>query len=70
VLFTKTSVNAADEDYDKLTNFSAVSPSASVHAARLNSSRKILADAEGAAAFRDRQRISGYIKRLTKLNPF
>ncbi|CZR69951.1 probable RTT103 Regulator of Ty1 Transposition [Phialocephala subalpina] len=50
VLSTKTSVNAANQDYDKLTGPSAVSPSAPVHAARLNGLLKTLANAEGAVA--------------------
>jgi regulator of Ty1 transposition protein 103 len=50
VLSTKTSVNAADHDYDKLTGPSAVAPSPPVHAARLNGLLKTLANAEGAVA--------------------
>lgn len=50
VLSTKTSVNAANQDYDKLTDASAVVPSAPVHAARLNGLLKTLANAEGAVA--------------------
>lgn len=50
VLSTKTSVNAANQDYDKLTDPSAVVPSAPVHAARLNGLLKTLANAEGAVA--------------------
>jgi regulator of Ty1 transposition protein 103 len=50
VLSTKTSVNAASQDYDKLTDPSAVTPSAPVHAARLNGLLKTLANAEGAVA--------------------
>lgn len=50
VLSTKTSVNAANQDYDKLTDASAVAPSAPVHAARLNGLLKTLANAEGAVA--------------------
>ncbi|KUJ07206.1 DUF618-domain-containing protein [Mollisia scopiformis] len=50
VLSTKTSVNAANQDYDKLTDPSSVSPSAPVHAARLNGLLKTLANAEGAVA--------------------
>lgn len=50
VLSTKTSVNAANQDYDKLTDPTSVSPSAPVHAARLNGLLKTLANAEGAVA--------------------
>lgn len=50
VLSTKTSVNAANQDYEKLTDPSSVSPSAPVHAARLNGLLKTLANAEGAVA--------------------
>ena len=50
VLSTKTSVNAANQDYDKLTDATAVAPSAPVHAARLNGLLKTLANAEGAVA--------------------
>jgi regulator of Ty1 transposition protein 103 len=45
---TRTSVNAANQDYDKLTDVNAVTPSAPVHAARLNGLLKTLANAEGA----------------------
>ena len=48
VLSTRTSVNAANQDYDKLTDPAAVTPSAPVHAARLNGLLKTLANAEGA----------------------
>ncbi len=50
VLSTRTSVNAANQDYDKLTDPNAVVPSAPVHAARLNGLLKTLANAEGAVA--------------------
>lgn len=50
VLSTKTSVNAANQDYEKLSDPSAVVPSAPVHAARLNGLLKTLANAEGAVA--------------------
>ncbi|TAQ90930.1 hypothetical protein B7494_g749 [Chlorociboria aeruginascens] len=50
VLSTKTSFNAANQDYDKLTDPAAVTPSAPVHAARLNGLLKTLANAEGAVA--------------------
>lgn len=50
VLSTKTSVNAASMDYEKLTDPAAVTPSAPVHAARLNGLLKTLANAEGAVA--------------------
>lgn len=50
VLSTKTSLNAANQDYDKLTDASATTPSAPVHAARLNGLLKTLANAEGAVA--------------------
>lgn len=50
VLSTKTSLNAASQDYDKLTDPSAQLPSAPVHAARLNGLLKSLANAEGAVA--------------------
>lgn len=50
VLSTKTSLNAANQDYDKLTDPSAPLPSAPVHAARLNGLLKTLANAEGAVA--------------------
>lgn len=50
VLSTKTSVNAANQDYEKLTDPSSVSHSAPVHAARLNGLLKTLANAEGAVA--------------------
>jgi regulator of Ty1 transposition protein 103 len=50
VLSTKTSVNAANQDYEKLTDVSAVTPSPPVHAARLNGLLKTLANAEGAVA--------------------
>ncbi|KAI9742584.1 MAG: hypothetical protein M1818_003725 [Claussenomyces sp. TS43310] len=49
-LSTKTSVNAANQEYEKLTDPSAVTPSAPVHAARLNGLLKTLANAEGAVA--------------------
>ncbi|KFZ05493.1 hypothetical protein V501_08280 [Pseudogymnoascus sp. VKM F-4519 (FW-2642)] len=47
---TKTAVNAATMDYEKLTDPAAVPPSAPVHAARLNGLLKTLANAEGAVA--------------------
>lgn len=50
VLSTKTSVNAAKQDYERLTDPSAAVPSAPVHAARLNGLLKTLANAEGAVA--------------------
>ncbi|RFU29985.1 hypothetical protein B7463_g6366, partial [Scytalidium lignicola] len=50
VLSTKTSVNAANQDYERLTDPSAAVPSAPVHAARLNGLLKTLANAEGAVA--------------------
>lgn len=50
VLSTKTSVNAANQDYDKLTDPATATPSAPVHAARLNGLLKTLANAEGAVA--------------------
>ena len=50
VLSTKTSLNAASQDYDKLTDPNATVPSAPVHAARLNGLLKTLANAEGAVA--------------------
>jgi len=50
VLSTRTSLNAANQDYDKLTDPNAVTPSAPVHAARLNGLLKTLANAEGAVA--------------------
>lgn len=50
VLSTRTSVNAANQDYDKLTDPNATTPSAPVHAARLNGLLKTLANAEGAVA--------------------
>ncbi|KAL3424887.1 DUF618 domain-containing protein [Phlyctema vagabunda] len=50
VLSTKTSVNSANLDYDKLTDPAAATPSAPVHAARLNGLLKTLANAEGAVA--------------------
>jgi regulator of Ty1 transposition protein 103 len=50
VLSTRTSLNAANQDYEKLTDPSAVTPSAPVHAARLNGLLKTLANAEGAVA--------------------
>jgi regulator of Ty1 transposition protein 103 len=50
VLSTKTSLNAANQDYEKLTDPFAVTPSAPVHAARLNGLLKTLANAEGAVA--------------------
>jgi len=50
VLSTKTSINAANQDYDKLTDPNTPTPSAPVHAARLNGLLKTLANAEGAVA--------------------
>ena len=50
VLSTKTSINAANQDYEKLTDASAAPPSAPVHAARLNGLLKTLANAEGAVS--------------------
>ncbi|KAK0118525.1 hypothetical protein ONS96_011621 [Cadophora gregata f. sp. sojae] len=50
VLSTKTSVNAANQDYAKLTDPNTVTPSPPVHAARLNGLLKTLANAEGAVA--------------------
>lgn len=50
VLSTKTSLNAANKDYDRLTDPSAVTPTLPVHAARLNGLLKTLANAEGAVA--------------------
>lgn len=47
-LSTRTSTNAADQDYEKITDPNAVTPSAPVHAARLNGLLKTLANAEGA----------------------
>lgn len=51
VLSTRTSVNAANQDYDKLTDPNATTPSAPVHAARLNGLLKTLANAEGAVVY-------------------
>ncbi|CZT51097.1 probable RTT103 Regulator of Ty1 Transposition [Rhynchosporium secalis] len=50
VLSTKTSVNAANQDYTKLTDPNTVAPTPPVHAARLNGLLKTLANAEGAVA--------------------
>lgn len=50
ILSTKTSLNAANQDYEKLTDPAATVPSAPVHAARLNGLLKTLANAEGAVA--------------------
>ncbi|APA15038.1 hypothetical protein SS1G_13608 [Sclerotinia sclerotiorum 1980 UF-70] len=50
VLSTKTATNAANIDYDKLTDPNTPTPSAPVHAARLNGLLKTLANAEGAVA--------------------
>lgn len=50
VLSTKTSVNAANAEYEKHTDPAAPIPSAPVHAARLNGLLKTLANAEGAVA--------------------
>jgi regulator of Ty1 transposition protein 103 len=50
VLSTKTSLNAATQDYEKLTDPTVAIPSAPVHAARLNGLLKTLANAEGAVA--------------------
>jgi len=50
VLSTNTSLNAANQDYDKLTDPSADALSPPVHAARLNGLLKTLANAEGAVA--------------------
>lgn len=50
ILSTRTSVNAATQDYTKLMDPSTTAPSAPVHAARLNGLLKTLANAEGAVA--------------------
>lgn len=50
VLSTKTSLNSANQDYEKLTDSSVKPPSPPVHAARLNGLLKTLANAEGAVA--------------------
>lgn len=50
VLSTKTSTNSANNDYEKLTDPNTPTPSAPVHAARLNGLLKTLANAEGAVA--------------------
>ncbi|KAH7348916.1 RNA polymerase II-binding domain-containing protein [Rhexocercosporidium sp. MPI-PUGE-AT-0058] len=50
VLSTKTSINAANQDYAKLTDPNTVAPTPPVHAARLNGLLKTLANAEGAVA--------------------
>jgi regulator of Ty1 transposition protein 103 len=47
-LSTRTSLNAANQEYDKITDANAATPSAPVHAARLNGLLKTLANAEGA----------------------
>ncbi|KFY41140.1 hypothetical protein V494_03148 [Pseudogymnoascus sp. VKM F-4513 (FW-928)] len=47
---TKTAVNAATIEYEKVTDPASVLPSAPVHVARLNSLLKTLASAEGAVA--------------------
>jgi regulator of Ty1 transposition protein 103 len=67
VLSTKTSVNAANQDYDKLTNPIVAPPSAPVHAACLNGLLKTLANAEGAVAesIRARKLIEGLEKLLS-----
>jgi regulator of Ty1 transposition protein 103 len=49
-LSTKTSVNAANQEYDRITDPNTSTPSAPVHAARLNGLLKTLANAEGAVA--------------------
>ncbi|OWP00312.1 DUF618 domain-containing protein [Marssonina coronariae] len=50
VLSTKTSINAANQDYAKLTDPNTIVPTPPVHAARLNGLLKTLANAEGAVA--------------------
>ncbi|KAJ8068024.1 hypothetical protein OCU04_003601 [Sclerotinia nivalis] len=50
VLSTKTATNSANSDYEKLTDANTPTPSAPVHAARLNGLLKTLANAEGAVA--------------------
>ncbi|CAD6444889.1 d309e00e-7586-4388-9614-1a2147733b27 [Sclerotinia trifoliorum] len=50
VLSTKTATNSANSDYEKLTDPNTPTPSAPVHAARLNGLLKTLANAEGAVA--------------------
>lgn len=50
MLSTKTSTNSANNDYEKLTDPNTPTPSAPVHAARLNGLLKTLANAEGAVA--------------------
>ncbi|ESZ89818.1 hypothetical protein SBOR_9796 [Sclerotinia borealis F-4128] len=50
VLSTKTSTSSANLDYEKLTDPNTPTPSAPVHAARLNGLLKSLANAEGAVA--------------------
>ncbi|EPE31756.1 ENTH/VHS [Glarea lozoyensis ATCC 20868] len=50
VLSTKTSLNAANQEYDRVNDPSVPTPSAPVHAARLNGLLKVLANAEGAVA--------------------
>lgn len=66
-LTTKTTINTANIDYDKLTDPSSVPPSAPVHAARLNGLLKTLANAEGAVAESIKARtllIEGLVKLL------
>jgi regulator of Ty1 transposition protein 103 len=49
-LSAKTALSTANQDYDKLNDPSATTPTAPVHAARLNGLLKSLANAEGAVA--------------------
>ncbi|KAB8289840.1 hypothetical protein EYC80_010472 [Monilinia laxa] len=70
VLSTKTSTNSANQDYEKLTDPNTPTPSAPVHAARLNGLLKSLANAEGAVAevIKSRNLLIEALEKLLKTN--
>ncbi|KAM0280301.1 hypothetical protein ACHAQH_004137 [Verticillium albo-atrum] len=67
---TKTSLGTADQDWDKLHDPSAPTPSAPVYAARLNGLLRSLASAEGAVAdsVKARRTLIGELEKLLNTN--
>jgi regulator of Ty1 transposition protein 103 len=70
LLSTKTSINGANQDYDKLMDPSATLPSPPVYAARLNGLLKTLANAEGAVeqCVKARRSLVGELQKILDSN--
>jgi regulator of Ty1 transposition protein 103 len=69
-LTTRTSVNSANQEYEKMTDPTAVIPTPPVHAARLNGVLKTLANAEGAVAesIKARKELINGLEKLLETN--